>query len=165
MGPIVDFLAQGDHARWRYLTFGFGDQLARLSTLTSATTMDGDYHTARSLPELRSSGIGQIDTVFWMTNGMEKLDPILQKSGERGVRWGFVDLSLYDPVLRRNGWVKLRTLENGVGLWENPSASLPPPVQVPPNDPLAAFSWGVFPLLTLTVTGWLSIVRLRKNSR
>lgn len=163
MQPIVDFLAQGDHAQWRYLTFGFGDQLARLSTLTRATTIDGDYHTARNLPELRSSGIGQIDTVFWMKDGLNKLDPILQKSGGRGVRWGFVDLPLYIPVLQRNGWVKLRTLENGVEVWENPSATLPPPVQIPPQNPLAAFSWGVFPLLSLVVTGVLSFVRLRKR--
>jgi hypothetical protein len=53
MQPIVDFLAQADRAQYRYLTFGFGDQIAYLSRLTRATTMDGSYHTARSLPELR----------------------------------------------------------------------------------------------------------------
>ena len=61
MRPIVRFLEQDDRSSWRYVTFGFGDQLALLSTLTTATTIDGSYHTARTLPELRSSGIGQIE--------------------------------------------------------------------------------------------------------
>ena len=165
MQPIVSFLAKGNHARWRYLTFGFGDQLARLSTLTSATTIDGNYHTARNLPELRQSGIGQIDTAFWMVNGLNALDPILQKSGAHGVRWGFVNLHKYIPVLRRNGWVKVRTLDNGVELWENPSARVPPPEQIPLQDPLAAFSWGVFPLLSLGIAILLSILRLRRNDK
>lgn len=162
MQPIVNFLAAGDHAQWRYLTFGFGDQLARLSTLTQATTIDGNYHTARNLPELRKSGIGQIDTAFWMANGLAALDPILQKSGGRGVRWGFVGLRMYIPVLKRNGWVKLSTFENGIQLWENPSAVLPPPVQIPLDDPLASFSWGVFPLFSLICAAILTGWRLRR---
>ena len=109
------------------MTFGFGDQLALLSTLTTATTIDGSYHTARTLPELRSSGIGQIDTAFWFPDGLSKLDPILQKAGEHGVRWGFVNVPKYVPVLERNGWIKIKTLKGGVQVWENPNAELPPP--------------------------------------
>ena len=116
---------------WRYLTFGFGDQMALLSTLTTATTIDGSYHTARTLPELRSSGIGQIDTAFWFPNGLSKLDPILQKAGEHGVRWGFVNVPQYVPVLERNGWLKIKTLKGGVQVWENPKA-------VPPSIPQVA---------------------------
>ena len=87
MQPIVRFLAEGDRSKWRYVTFGLGDQLAYLSRLTKATTIDGSYHTARGLPELRSSGIGQIDTAYWLPDGFSRLDPILQKSGLRGVPW------------------------------------------------------------------------------
>jgi hypothetical protein len=157
MQPIVDFLEQADRAQYRYVTFGFGDQLAYLSRLTDATTIDGSYHTARTLPELRTSGIGQIDSAFWIPGGMSALDPILQKSGERGVRWGFVDLEFYVPVLERNGWVKLTTLSNGVEVWENPSAILPPPVQPANASSFAAFSWGVFPLLASYISTALAI--------
>jgi hypothetical protein len=149
MRPIVDFLAQADHSEWRYVTFGFGDQFAYLSLLTKATTIDGSYHTARTLPELRNSGIGQIDSSFWLSYGLAALDPILQKSGERGVRWGFVNLELYDPVLLRNGWHHLTTLSNGIEVWENPAAVLPPPVTPPPESPFTSFAWGTFPLLAL----------------
>ncbi|MGZ9222489.1 MAG: hypothetical protein ACXW4Q_10305, partial [Anaerolineales bacterium] len=152
MTQIVDFLHEEDHSRWRYLTFGFGDQLALLSTLTTATTIDGSYHTARGLPELRTSGIGQIDTAFWLKSGLPALDPILQKAGDHGVRWGFVNVPQYIPVLERNGWIKITTLESGVQVWENPQAMLPRPAQPPAINPLASFSWGALPILSLIAT-------------
>jgi hypothetical protein len=149
MPQVVGFLKQGDHSNWRYVTFGFGDQLALLSTLTTATTIDGSYHTARPLPELRSSGIGQIDTAYWFPDGLSRLDPILKKAGERGVRWGFVNVPKYVPVLERNGWVKIKTLKGGVQVWENPRAKLPPIPKTPPANPLTSFSWGILPFLSL----------------
>lgn len=159
MRPIVSFLSQRDRSNWRYLTFGFGDQLARLSMLTTATTIDGSYHTARTLPELRTSGIAQIDTAFWLPNGLDALDPILQKAGEHGVRWGFVNVAKYIPVLERNGWVKVTTLKGGVQVWENPTAVLPKTSRPPLIDPLASFSWGLLPVLSLVVS--LSLGSLR----
>ncbi len=157
--PVVDFLAQDGRSQYRYLTLGFGDQLARLSLLTAATTLDGSYHTARTLPELRASGIGQIDTAFWLPDGLSALDPILQRAGGRGVRWGFVNLKAFGPVLLRNGWHPFATLSNGVVVWENPAASLPPPVEPPAESPFAAFAWGAFPLSVFFVSGALAVRR------
>jgi len=157
---IAAFLEHKDHSRWRYLTFGFGDQLALLSTLTTATTMDGSYHTARTLPELRRSGLAQIDTAFWLPDGLSRLDPILQKASEHGVRWGFVNVSKYIPILERNGWVKIKTLKDGVQVWENPNAILPSLSQAPPVDPLASFSWGTLPILSLVTSLSLGSLRL-----
>ena len=148
--PIEQFLAEDNRARWRYLTFGFGDQLARLSLMTEATTLDGSYHTARQLPELRQSGIGQIDAAYWSRPGLAALSPILERAGERGVRWGFVNYPTYAPLLARHGWVYRTTLVNGVEVWENPAAVLPvPDNSAAHSDPLAAASWGLLPLLAL----------------
>ncbi len=160
MSQIVKFLKQDDRANWRYLTFGFGDQLALLSTLTTATTIDGSYHTARTLPELRSSGIAQIDTAFWFPDGLIALDPILQKASDHGVRWGFVNIPQYIPVLDRNGWVKVTTLKGGVQVWENPKAVLPKPFKTPAVDLFASFAWGTFPLLSLITTLSLASLKL-----
>jgi hypothetical protein len=161
MQPVVDLLARDDRSQYRYLTFGFGDQLAYLSRLTEATTIDGSYHTARALPELRASGIGQVDSAYWFPDGLNALDPILQKSGERGVRWGFVNSKFFVPVLWRNGWRLISTLSNGVMVWENPGASLPPPVSPPAEKPFTAFAWGMFPLFALYVSGTLALRRYR----
>jgi O-antigen ligase len=159
MQPIVDFLAQADHSYWRYITFGFGDQFAYLSRLTKATTIDGSYHTARTLPELRNSGIGQIDSAYWIPDGLAALDPILQKSGDRGVRWGFVNLKNYDPVLEKNGWRPITTLSNGIEVWENPTFSFPQPVAPPSAAPITSFAWGTLPLLSLSLSGLFALRR------
>ena len=160
MQSIVDFLNEGDHSQWRYLTFGFGDQFARLNLLTQATTIDGSYHTARTLPELRESGIGQIDTSYWNVKSLPALGPILQEAGDHGVRWGFVNIPQYVPILQANGWIKISTFQGGVQVWENPNAQLPPPSQSPPDNPLASFSWGTFPLLSLVTALSLASLRL-----
>lgn len=160
MDQVVEFLEQDERSRWRYVTFGFGDQLALLSRLTTATTIDGSYHTARSLPELRSSGIAQIDTAFWFPDGLEALDPILQKSGDRGVRWGFVNTPQYIPVLERNGWIKLTALRNGVQVWENPVAIMPTPSSPPPVSRVASFAWGTLPMLCLIAAVSLASLRM-----
>ncbi|HMV97484.1 MAG TPA: O-antigen ligase family protein [Anaerolineales bacterium] len=152
MQPIVDFMAAEDHSYWRYITFGFGDQFAYLNLLTkNATTLDGSYHTARSIPELRESGIGQIDTAFWTQQGIPAVAPILQASGKYGVRWGFVNLRLFVPELKKNGWEFVKYLPNGIQVWENPDFTFQPPI-IPPEDPFESFSWGILPMLSLATT-------------
>lgn len=175
MQPIVDFLQAEDRSQYRYLTFGFGDQFAHLNLLTDATTIDGSYHTARTIPELRTSGIGQIDTAYWALKGIPASEPILRKSGEYGVRWGLVNLKTVEPVklrwgsvhrspfipmLEELGWVKIKTLDNQVVVYENPLAS-PPVLSSPPETPaIASFAWGVFPMLSLITTLSLGALRL-----
>ncbi len=162
MQPIVDFLEAEDHDYWRYLTFGFGDQFAHLSLLTQATTLDGSYHTARTIPELRESGIGQIDTAYWALKGIPAIGPILQASGKYGVRWGFVNLRSFVPELKKNGWVFVKYLSNGIQVWENPDFTFLPSTP-PPADPFKSFSWGIFPLLSFFITMILGIVNLWKE--
>jgi hypothetical protein len=160
MKPIVNFLNAADRSRYRYLTFGLGDQFAYLNLLTDATTIDGSYHTARTLPELRESGIGQIDTAYWALKGIPAIEPILRSSSEQGVRWGFVNRKDFVPALEKMGWLYLKTLSNGVQVWENPQAVVPEASGVPEADPFTAFSWGVFPLLSLVTTASLGALRI-----
>jgi hypothetical protein len=164
MQPIVEFLNQGDRSQWRYLTFGFGQQYAYLNLLTKATTIDGSYHTARTLPELRSSGIAEIDTALWTPKGVSAIDPILKKSGLYGVRWGFVNHREYNPELEMNGWLYRWTLSNGIDIWENPHSILPGPSAAPPENPLASISWGTLPLLSLFITFILFFYSLKRLS-
>jgi len=156
MRPIVNFLEENDNSQWRYLTFGFGNQYTYLNLLTTATTIDGSYHTARTLPELRESGIAEVDTAYWALKGIPAIRPILKKSGEHGVRWGFVNRAGFIPELEKDGWIYRKTLRNGVQVWENPTAIPPEPSHSPEVDPIASFSWGVFPILSLIITLSLS---------
>lgn len=161
MRPIVEFLDQDDRSQWRYLTFGFGNQFAYLNLLTTATTIDGSYHTVRTLPELRESGIAEVDTAYWASKGISAIGPILQKSGEHGVRWGFVNKEEFVPELEKDGWVYQNTLSNGIQVWENPDAILPLPIEPPLSNPFAQFSWGILPLLSFICTITLAGVNLR----
>lgn len=167
MQPIVSFLEEDNHSDWRYLTFGFGDQYASLSLLTTATTIDGSYHTARTLPELRESGIGQIDTAFWALKGVPAIGPILQKSSAHGVRWGFVNRWEYVPELIKAGWKYKKTFSNNIAVWENPNATLPPPTQPPQKSTGEKLAWGILPMLSLTctllLTAWCFIPRHRRR--
>jgi hypothetical protein len=178
MRPIVDFLDEENRSQYRYVTFGFGDQFAHLNLLTDATTLDGSYHTARTIPELRESGIGQIDTVYWALKGIPAIEPILRKSGEYGVKWGFLNPKTVEPVklrwgivhrspflplLEELGWVKIKTLENHIFVYENPNALLPVPSTPPETPPINSFAWGVFPLLSFTCTILLTLARLRHS--
>ena len=61
MLPIVNFLSQDMHDHWRYLPLGFGDQMAWLSAQTNAMTVDGNYHSARRLPELTTRPIERLE--------------------------------------------------------------------------------------------------------
>ena len=65
----------------------------------------------------------------------------------------------YVPVLERNGWTRIRTLESGVQIWENPDAKLPQPSR-PPQRNLASFSWGTLPILALVASLSLGSLRL-----
>jgi len=175
MQPIVDFLNTDINSQWRYLTFGFGDQFAYLNLLTKASTIDGSYHTARELPELRNSGLGQIDTSYWALNGMNAIVPILQKSGEHSVRWGFVNpnaiqsihlprgtihRNLYVSVLTKLGWKKIATLTNGVMVYENPNAVALVSTPIPSVPPINSFVWGVFPMLAFVSALSLGALRV-----
>lgn len=168
--PIQRFLAANNGAGlYYYLTFGFGDQLALLSRLTRSRSLDGSYHTARPIAELRSSGLAQMDTAFWFIGGMAALDHILDPISARGVRWAFVnrvgwtlaDRENYVALLRAHGWIYLSQLPDGVQVWENPGASVAVTAQPAAESPLAEFSWGTFPIVAVILSGALGLARWR----
>jgi len=152
--PIADFLAAGDRKEWRYFTFGFGDQLARLSILTSATTPDGSYHTARTLPVLKQSGIGQIDGAVWSDRGVEGAYVFLERAEQWGVRWAFVNHHAYLPLLKAAEWQFRERLSNEVEVWE--LKPVPPRARDIMTERRAGVTlerlwWGAVPLLLLFV--------------
>ncbi len=157
LSPLVDFLRQREAQRWRYITFGFGDQMARLSLYTQTETIDGNYHTARPWPALRESGLGSLDAAYWLPDGLKRLERIMDGLGEIGVRWAFVYHPAYVPLLARHGWRLRQVLANGVEVWENPHAIPPPPPRAEPFHPLAVLSWGLLPGLSLIAALFLSL--------
>ncbi len=155
--PIVAFLGSEGRDHWRYLTFGFGEQAGLLNAATDATTIDGYYFTARRLPLLTASGVGQIDFSLALDPSGRVIHAILDDPAPSHTRWAFTRDAHYEAFLSDAGWLRRTTLANGVGVWEAP-------VEVPPVGPveqpapgrwtkMLGWWWGVIPLATFASVG------------
>lgn len=156
MIPIVEFLAKDNHDRWRYLTLGFGDQMAWLSAQTNALNVEGNYHSARRLPELTSTPIERLDGAkFTSIPGLGSLQSFLTNPQKYNLKYTFVNDDFYEPLLYFAGWHRLGKLENDVQVWER--SDVPPlpaaiPVQVYPA--WQRLMWGTLPVGSLFVASF-----------
>ncbi|WP_407264368.1 hypothetical protein [Tenacibaculum maritimum] len=159
MLPIVNFLNQDQHDQWRYLTLGFGDQMAWLSALTNAMTVDGNYHSARRLPELTTRSIERLEnSKFKGIAGIGSLQQFLTTPEKYNLKYIFSNDKFYDPILYFCGWQRLSRLENGVLVWEK--MNVPPIATIIPKEHIATwlrFLWGIVPFLTLVVAFLLNL--------
>jgi hypothetical protein len=151
MLPIVNFLNQDQHDQWRYLTLGFGDQMAWLSSQTNAMTVDGNYHSARRLPELTTRPIERLEnSKFKGVAGIGSLQQFLTTPEKYNLKYIFSNDKFYDPILYFCGWQRLPQLENGVMVWER--LNVPPLSSILPKDDVSTWQklvWGIMPFLTL----------------
>jgi len=154
MTPIVEFLAKDNHDRWRYLTLGFGDQIAWLSAQTTALNIEGNYHSARRLPELTSTPIERLDGAKYTSiPGLGSLQAFLTNPQKYNLKYVFVNDDFYEPLLFFAGWHNLGKLENDVQVWERADVSPLPasiPVQVYPA--WQRWMWGALPVGSLFVS-------------
>jgi len=150
-GPIVDFLERDQHSQWRYLTLGFGDQMAWLATQTTAQTVDGNYHSARRLPELVSYPVERVEGAkFRGIPGLGSLQQFLAVPERYHLKFVFSNDQFYDPLLYFTGWRALGRLDNGIMVWEREDvAPMPAVVESHELPPLYRAMWGLFPPLAL----------------
>lgn len=159
MLPIVNFLNQDQHDKWRYLPLGFGDQMAYLSTLTHAMTVDGNYHSARRLPELTSRAVERLEnSKFRGLEGIGSLQQFLTVPEKYNLKYVFSNDKFYDPILYFCGWHRLTQLENGIMVWEKLNIKPLPKVLPKEESPLVLrLMWGIIPLLTVVVAFILNV--------
>ncbi|WP_298898363.1 hypothetical protein [uncultured Psychroserpens sp.] len=166
MQPIVNFLNQDDHDKWRFLTLGFGDQMAWLSSQTNAMTVDGNYHSARRLPELTTRPIERLEnSKFKGVAGIGSLQQFLTTPEKYNLKYTFSNDKFYDPILYFCGWQRLRQLENGIMVWER--LNVPPISSVLPKDDVPKWQkilWGVIPITTVLIAFLLNIQMLLVNT-
>lgn len=148
--PAVDFLACVDQQHpGRYLTLGFGDQLSKLSALSSAASIDGDYNTARRDPRLTGSGIDKLDSSRYWDPYARTLRTYLADPDSTGLRWVLANERYYDRLLWGLGWQPYSVLSNGVIVWQRPHPDEARALSTPRAASLtpAAIWWGTVPLL------------------
>jgi len=162
MLPIVNFLNQDQHDQWRYLTLGFGDQMAWLSAQTNAMTVDGNYHSARRLPELTTRAIERLEnSKFKGVEGIGSLQQFLTVPEKYNLKYIFSNDKFYDPILYFCGWQRLRQLENGIMVWEK--LNVPPLSSVLPKEDVSKWQkilWGIIPFITIIIAFILNIQSL-----
>lgn len=107
MQPLVNFLAEGRNSEYRYVTLGFGDQMAWLSCNTNAVSIDGNYPTGRTLPVLVNSGIDKLDNAKFYSNGTWVLEAVLSSAERYNLKWVFCADELYVPILTKHGFTKI----------------------------------------------------------
>ena len=165
MLPIVNFLNQDDHDKWRFLTLGFGDQMAWLSAQTNALTVDGNYHSARRLPELTTRPIERLEnSKFKGVAGIGSLQQFLTTPEKYNLKYIFSNDKFYDPILFFCGWQRLRQLENGIMVWER--LNIPPMSSILPKQDVAKWlkiHWGIVPFITVLIAFFLNIQMLWVN--
>lgn len=157
--PIVRFIEKDQHWRYRYLTLGFGDQMAWLSANTRATTPDGNYHSARRLPELTTTPVERLEGAkFTGVPGIGSLTQFLTTPEKYNLKFIFSNDGFYDPLLYFSGWQRLNRLENGIVVWER--EGIPPLPERLPRKVLPVWQrliWGVLPPLAF-VTALLMVL-------
>ncbi len=147
--PVVSFLNRDGHDRWRYITLGFGNDLPRVSTYANASSVDGEYNSARLLPEMTSYGSAQLTSAkFYGTAGMSALRAMLQHANRYGLKYIFVADPYYEPLLVFAGWRKIETFNQGqITAWSKDDV---PPAQKIPSDAIPTWwqgvMWGTLPI-------------------
>jgi hypothetical protein len=146
---VVSFLNHDNHDRYRYITLGFGNALPKVSTETDATSVDGDYNSARLLPELTRYGSSQLSSAkFFGTAGMESLRAVLEHANHYGLKYIFVHDPYYDPLLAFAGWRQIDTFDSGsITVWSKDDV---PPARPIPSDAMPTrwqgVMWGILPM-------------------
>jgi hypothetical protein len=147
---VVSFMNREGHTKFRYLALGFGNQFAAVSRQVSAGSVDGDYNSARILPELTQYGSGQLyNSKYFGASGMEALRAILKHANQYGLKYIFVRDRYYEPLLAFAGWRQAESYDNGnVTLWTK--EDVPPAKRIDFGDimptPLQGLMWGILPV-------------------
>jgi 6-pyruvoyl-tetrahydropterin synthase related domain len=146
---VDSFLNRDGHDRYRYLTLGFGNSLPKVSTYTSANSVDGEYNSARLLPEFTHYGTAQLTSAkYFGTAGMEALRMMLRHAAHYGLKYIFVHDPYYEPLVSFAGWQKVETYDSGsITVWSREDI---PPARPIPSDAmptaLEGLLWGTLPL-------------------
>src|SRR5246500_3328850 len=147
--PVIAFMNRDGHDAFRYLTLGFGSDLSKVSTYTSAGTVDGDYNSARLLPEMTHYGSAQLTNAkFYGSAGMASLRSMLAHANRYGLKYIFVHDSYYEPLLTFVGWRKTETFDNGqISAWSKDDV---PPAHRIDSDAIPpawmGLLWGTLPM-------------------
>jgi hypothetical protein len=130
------------------VTLGFGNKIARLAMMTDASSVDGEWNSGRTLPELTRFGGGALtSSKYFGGPGLDALRAILMHADHYGLKWVLVRDHYYDPLLSFAGWRQVDNLEDKtITIWSKdgvPPATQVNAPQMPPR--WQGLMWGILP--------------------
>lgn len=158
---VLEVLNGPGAERFRHLALGFGDQFVRFDLYGKSPNVDGDYHTARTDPTLRESGVATLDASKYYPRGLEMLTLTLSKAQQTSLKWVVVNDEAYYAPLLETGFTLAQVWENGLSLFE---ADVPPLDTVQEHARSPSLHWGLAPGLFF-VFAVLLAVRSRDHWR
>ncbi len=145
---VADWLNRDGHDRYRYITLGFGNKIARLAVQTDAGSVDGEWNSGRTLPELTENGGGSLtNTKYFGKAGLDALRAILYHADHYGLKWVFVRDPYYNPLLSFAGFRRVDDLEDKtISIWSKEGAPPATPVNTQLIPPAwQGLLWGTLP--------------------
>jgi hypothetical protein len=164
---IATWLNRDGHDRYRYVTLGFGNKIARLAMLTDASSVDGEWNSGRMLPELTSHGGGALtSSKFFGESGMDALNAMLHHSDRYGLKWVFTHDAYYEPLLVFAGWRRVEDLENHtITIWGKEDVPPATPLNAPQMPPeWQGLLWGTLPIGSSFLAIALALIPDRKKA-
>jgi hypothetical protein len=164
---VAAWLNRDGHDRYRYVTLGFGNKIARLAMLTDAGSVDGEWNSGRMLPELTEHGSGPLtSSKYFGKAGLDALTAILQHAERYGLKWVFVRDPYYEPLLVFSGWRRVDSVENGaVAIWAKDDVPPATPVNSPQRPlPWQGLLWGTLPIGSSILAMLLVLIPSRRQA-
>jgi hypothetical protein len=164
--PIVKFLNEPGRDQYRYLTLGYANAMSKIACYTNAPSIDGEYNSARTLPEMTRHGVGQLSSAkYYHSEGMLALIEILRHAPRYGLKYIFVHDSYYEPLLTFAGWHQIDSFNFGeTTVWTTigipPATKIPSPLKPPRWQ---GIMWGTIPFGCSLVTVVLAFVFRKKK--
>jgi hypothetical protein len=145
---VAAWLNRDGHNQYRYVSLGFGNKIARLAVMTDASSVDGEWNSGRTLPELTRFGGGALtSSKYFGRPGLDALRAMLMHADHYGLKWVFVRDRYYDPLLSFAGWRQVDNLEDKtITIWSKDGVPPATPVNAPQMPPRwQGLMWGILP--------------------
>ena len=162
---VAAWLNRDGHDKYRYVTLGFGNKIARLAVFANPGSVDGEWNSGRMLPELTEHGAAALtSSKYFGKNGIDALMAILHHADRYGLKWVVLRDTYYEPLLVFAGWRRVDDMEDRtITIWSKDDVPPATPVNAPQMPPAwQGLMWGILPIGSSILAVLLVLIPDRK---
>ena len=163
---VINFLNSNGRDKYRYFTLGFGREISKIDSYSNAGTVDGEYNSGRTLPEMTQHGAAELtSSKYFGREGIDALSAILRHASHYGIKYIFVRDAYYEPLLTFAGWRRIGSLNGGdIQVWTTIGIKPARKIRSPYEPPVwQGILWGTIPFGVSVVAIWMVISRAMKK--